>query len=190
MADFPGAVYDPREKENKASVVYNPAKKTILFVEDITKLEDEVVAIETNIIETSRVRVFLDTANQEIPASEETKVLFNAKSFDTNTEFDIVTNHRFVAKKAGYYKVNAEIHWVDTVNLKTYEIRIKKNGSVIDHSTVVAAGAGEKTTRCNDLVYLAVGNYIEIFVYHNAVSSAYITFGTTHNHLVIAKQIG
>ena len=49
MADFPGAVYDPREKENKASVIYNPAKKTILFVEDINKLDDEVVAIETEL---------------------------------------------------------------------------------------------------------------------------------------------
>ena len=47
MAEFPGGVYDPRTKENKADVVYTPAKKTLGFVEDITKLDDEVVAIET-----------------------------------------------------------------------------------------------------------------------------------------------
>lgn len=49
MAVYPGGVYSPRLKENKASVIYNPAKKTILFVEDINKLDDEVVAIETEL---------------------------------------------------------------------------------------------------------------------------------------------
>jgi len=47
MADFPGGIYSPREKENKAGVVYDPTKKTTGYVEDITKLDDEVVAIET-----------------------------------------------------------------------------------------------------------------------------------------------
>ena len=47
MADFPGGVYSPRTKENKAGVVYNVDKKTIGYVEDVTKLDDEVVAIET-----------------------------------------------------------------------------------------------------------------------------------------------
>lgn len=47
MADYPSGVYSPRAKENKADVVYTPAKKTIGYVEDITKLDDEVVAIET-----------------------------------------------------------------------------------------------------------------------------------------------
>ncbi|GAI43497.1 unnamed protein product, partial [marine sediment metagenome] len=28
MADFPGGVYSPRTKENKAGVVYDPDKKT------------------------------------------------------------------------------------------------------------------------------------------------------------------
>ena len=49
MAEFPSGIYDPRIKENKADVVYTPAKKTVSFVEDITKLDDEVVAIETEL---------------------------------------------------------------------------------------------------------------------------------------------
>ena len=47
MADYPDSVYTPRAKENKSGVVYDPTKKTVLFVEDLTKLEDEVVALET-----------------------------------------------------------------------------------------------------------------------------------------------
>ncbi len=49
MADFPGGVYSPRTKANKAGVVYTPAKKTIGYVEDVTKLDDEVIAIETEL---------------------------------------------------------------------------------------------------------------------------------------------
>lgn len=47
MAAFPGGVYSPRTKENKAGEVYDATKKTIIFVEDVVKLDDEVVAIET-----------------------------------------------------------------------------------------------------------------------------------------------
>jgi hypothetical protein len=49
MADYPDTIYEPREKENKASVVYEPERKTIIFAEDIQKLDDEVVAIETDL---------------------------------------------------------------------------------------------------------------------------------------------
>ncbi len=49
MAIFPGGVYSPREKGNKPGVVYDATKKTIGFVEDVTKLDDEVVAIETEL---------------------------------------------------------------------------------------------------------------------------------------------
>jgi len=47
MADFPGGIYSPRTKQNKAGVVYDPDKPTTLFADDIAKLDAEVVALET-----------------------------------------------------------------------------------------------------------------------------------------------
>jgi hypothetical protein len=47
MASYPNSIYSPRAKENRAGVVYDPAKKTVIFMEDIKGLDDEVVAIET-----------------------------------------------------------------------------------------------------------------------------------------------
>lgn len=47
MADYPSATYSPRTKENRSGVVYDANKKTVLFVEDIQKLDAEVVALET-----------------------------------------------------------------------------------------------------------------------------------------------
>ena len=48
-AEYPSGVYSPRTKENKSGVVYAADKKTVTFAEDITKLDDEVVAIETEL---------------------------------------------------------------------------------------------------------------------------------------------
>ena len=49
MADYPDSVYSPRTKENRSGVVYDAAKKSVIFVEDISKLDAEVVAIETEL---------------------------------------------------------------------------------------------------------------------------------------------
>jgi len=48
-AEYPSGVYSPRIKENRAGEIYDAEKKTIGFVEDVTKLDDEVVAIETEL---------------------------------------------------------------------------------------------------------------------------------------------
>ncbi|GAH28073.1 unnamed protein product, partial [marine sediment metagenome] len=48
-AEYPSGVYSPRTKENKPGVEYTPGKTTIGYAEDITKLDDEVVAIETEL---------------------------------------------------------------------------------------------------------------------------------------------
>lgn len=50
MADYPNSIYEPRTKENKAGVVYDPDKTTIGYAEDISKLDAEVVAIETDLV--------------------------------------------------------------------------------------------------------------------------------------------
>ena len=49
MADYPDSIYEPRVKENKSGVKYEPERKTILFAEDISKDDDEIVAIETEL---------------------------------------------------------------------------------------------------------------------------------------------
>jgi hypothetical protein len=48
-ANYPAAVYDPRTKTNKSGVVYNPALSDVGFAEDVSKLDDEVVAIQNSV---------------------------------------------------------------------------------------------------------------------------------------------
>jgi hypothetical protein len=48
-ADYPAGVYSPRTKANRAGVVYTPTKTTTGYAEDVSKLDAEVVAIETEL---------------------------------------------------------------------------------------------------------------------------------------------
>lgn len=47
MADYPNSIYSPRTKANKAGVTYDSTKETVLFANDLTLLDAEVVALET-----------------------------------------------------------------------------------------------------------------------------------------------
>ncbi|MFH0972750.1 MAG: hypothetical protein V1768_02025 [Patescibacteria group bacterium] len=49
MAEYPTTIYDPRIKANRAGVVYDPLKTTVGYAEDITKLDAEIIAIETEL---------------------------------------------------------------------------------------------------------------------------------------------
>ena len=49
MATYPAGIYSPRIKTNRSGVVYDAAKETVLFAEDVVKDDDELVAIETEL---------------------------------------------------------------------------------------------------------------------------------------------
>ena len=51
MASYPNSIYTPRERENRSGVVYDPAKKSVWFKEDADAIENEIIAIETEIID-------------------------------------------------------------------------------------------------------------------------------------------
>ena len=46
MAKYPGKIYIPRQKENRHGVVFDPTKKSVIFVEDVKGLDDEMVAVQ------------------------------------------------------------------------------------------------------------------------------------------------
>ena len=56
MANYPASVYSPRTKTNRPGITYDATKSDVAYVEDITKLDDEVVAIENDLIDNPPVR--------------------------------------------------------------------------------------------------------------------------------------
>lgn len=49
MSTYPGGIYSPRTKVNRSGVVYDATKETVIFAEDVQKVDDEIVAIETEL---------------------------------------------------------------------------------------------------------------------------------------------
>lgn len=49
MSDYPTSIYDQRVIENVPGVVYDAAKKTRIFAEDVQEMGDEITAIETTL---------------------------------------------------------------------------------------------------------------------------------------------
>jgi len=79
MADFPGGVYSPRTKQNKPGVEYDESKTRICFVEDTTKLDDEVVALETFLspkLLTLRPEINLDEIKKQLVPDQVQRGIF------------------------------------------------------------------------------------------------------------------
>jgi len=49
MADYPDSIYSPRTKANRSGVVYDAAKETVIFADDIVNDDNEIVAVETEL---------------------------------------------------------------------------------------------------------------------------------------------
>lgn len=96
---------------------------------------------------------------------------FNTVVFDINNEFNTSTN-LFVATKAGYYEVNAGFHTDNQSNTQFYSIGVYKNGSLYQQTSSNHSNLGVVARNINCIVYLAIGDYVEIFAenYQSSVS--------------------
>jgi len=74
MAKYPAEIFAPRAKENRNGVVYDPEKKTVAFAEDSISLDEEVVAIETELGTEPRAG-FADVKTR-LDANAETAIAF------------------------------------------------------------------------------------------------------------------
>jgi hypothetical protein len=135
-----------------------------LLAEDQHVLDSEVIAALAGL---SSVKVHL-SADQSIPNETFQKVALNTEDFDTLNEFDPVTNYRFTATKAGYYQVNASAFFYSTPAAgKYYDILIFKNGGSFARGRQVSPSTVGLTANASAVINLAVGDYIELYVYHN-----------------------
>jgi hypothetical protein len=97
---------------------------------------------------------------QTLSSGAVTKLSLQTKLFDTNSNFDNVTNYRFTPTVAGYYQVNASLQ--AAVSFTGGAIYLYKNGSNVFNGMAVNAGGG-----CFVLAYLVQMNgstdYLEIY---------------------------
>jgi len=104
------------------------------------------------------------SSNQTISNLTWTKIQFNTKLFDTNTNFDAGTNYRFTPTVAGYYQINATITGPSG---GTYcAVSIYKTGSLyIPGGFISNLGAGSMPTVSGVLYLNGSTDYVELYGY-------------------------
>ena len=106
---------------------------------------------------------------QSFSNSTFTKVQYNVKVFDTNSNYDPTTNYRFTPTVAGYYQISGAIGVTSAITGSIgLALAIQKNGSQIGQ-TIGTASSSFPGPAVSRLVYLnGSTDYIELYVYTNA----------------------
>lgn len=123
-------------------------------------------AMWTNIYKARAYR----NAHQAISASTWSKAQLNVESFDTNNNFDSVTNYRYTVAVTGYYHIKGQIGIGSAgISGSTYgEGSVYKNGAAIISGLRLQGSSNSNTLPrmvLTDLVYLVAGDYIELYGY-------------------------
>lgn len=107
---------------------------------------------------------YQSSAQGAYTAATWTKIAFQTKEFDTNSNFDNTTNYRFTPTIAGYYQINGSF----AVNGTSGGVAsaIYKNGSQYKQGNYVNVSAISEQSVVSSLVYLnGTTDYVELWGY-------------------------
>ncbi len=152
---------------------------------DTQTLTNKTININNNTLTNPyKARAYNDS-EQSIPTGVLTKVELSTESYDINSDFDNVTNYRYVVPITGYYVVSFSAHIVPPTAAGEMLVEIHKNGTNISRGSRVAISG---TTGCSgsDILYLTATDYIELYVYQSSGAAQPLEIiGGTKNFLSI-----
>lgn len=114
---------------------------------------------------TSRCSVRL-SEDQSAPQGQTPKIAFDTKVYDTDNEFDEVTNYRFQPIANGWYHISISVRINDMDNAKYGYVFLRKNGDNIRIAVNVQGTNGMLSIPLNCDVYLTTEDYLEVHAYH------------------------
>lgn len=104
------------------------------------------------------------TAGQSILAATDTKVTFEAETYDYLSEYDTVTS-LFTAKQAGDFLVNTGIYVTNPTDQVVINISIFKNGAVYLYFSALPGSGTAATVKNGSLqIPLAIGDTLGVYV--------------------------
>jgi len=137
----------------------------------------------------SQCRAYLSGSDQSVSADGNYhQVLLNAETYDTDSEFDPTTNHRFTANDAGYYLVVLQVTWNNPNQGSMYRVQIRVNGSSVSEDfNAPAASGGYLALTLSDIIHLSASDQIEIWVRNLSSGSTSVFAGSTFTFLAIHR---
>jgi hypothetical protein len=108
------------------------------------------------------------STNQTANTATWTKVQANTEEFDTNSNYDNATNHRFTPTVAGYYQINGEVKMTGAAAILI--AAIYKNGSEFKRGTQSGSAASSgQAAAVSALVYFnGSSDYVELYAYQDS----------------------
>ena len=120
------------------------------------------------------------TGTQTLTVNVLTKIQFQTKVFDTNTNYDNVTNYRFTPTVAGYYQVTAGASAQSTSSANAILTAVYKNGSLYEFGSAVPCSTNSfGYSQVTTLVYFnGSSDYIESYAQATGASGTVVCNGT------------
>jgi len=149
---------------------------TRAYIYSSSQIADWIIGQEklNGIMTLTRARAYRATSTQAIPDATDTKVQFNAETFDPTAMFDSTTNYRLtvLAGFDGYFLIHAQLKFGIPAAASVFNISIWKNGALWSGAALTQAASGTNPTpQITDLLYLATADYIEIWTWVSPAAS-------------------
>lgn len=147
-------------------------------------LEDLQTQIGADVV---AARAYKSSAVQSIPnGGVNTLVTLDAETYDTDGNF---ATNRFTATVEGYYVVAGSVYYQDVEDTINYSVLIYKNGGASTIAGTIAGGAGSKdmVANCSDVIFLEVGDYLELYTNHFGVGSKNVKNVESSSFLAVAR---
>ena len=136
--------------------------------DDIEDIQDNGTSVRkiydggiTDLPKQSCGRIYLANS-MGIADNTETLVTFDTKSFDIQSEFDVVTNHNFTATKAGKYLVIASLCFYNMPDNSTCVVDFWKNGTLYSRSEAISGPNESPRVKAVDIITCAANDYIDV----------------------------
>lgn len=115
----------------------------------------------------SFVRAY-NNATITVPTASETKITFNAESFDTRSEFN-TSDNSFTAKRAGYYLINVSVLYRESGPYRA-TLSMFLNGSY-NKSTAGDITVEYSGMNFSDIIYLAANDVLTFYTLQSSGSN-------------------
>jgi hypothetical protein len=147
----------------------------ITTTNDRFKLHSGVIAQD----KASAVKAYL-TGNQSFTAATQTKVDFDAESFDTTNEFD-VSNATYTPTVPGYYQINVNLSVTSAAGVGITYASIYVNGSLSSRVAFYNGSATEILLSGSTLIYLDGTQAVTCYIFTTGASPTVNANGTLYS---------
>lgn len=137
----------------------------------------------------SRARAYRN-ANQAIANNAWTPLGIDTIDYDTRGEMSLVTG-QFTADEPGYYFINTKgiLSSVSFTAGEKFVLALYLNGAELcrQNQFIQVTGNRFESAIITDVFYLAAGDTIRTWIYHNSGVNDGIFYGTTNNCLIVHR---